>query len=59
MAYQGAESRYCSKTGCYGHVLQKEDNDWGTKCIEYEAEGSRPQGLGLGMERLCEKTVKH
>jgi len=25
----------------YGHVLQKEDNDWVKKCMEYEVEGSR------------------
>ena len=23
----------------YGHVLQKEDNDWVNKCMEYEVEG--------------------
>ena len=28
----------------YGHVLQKEDNDWVKKCIQYEAEDSRPRG---------------
>jgi len=28
----------------YGHVLQKEDNDWVKKCMEYEAEGPRPRG---------------
>jgi len=28
----------------YGHVLQKEDNDWVKKCMEYEVEGSRPRG---------------
>jgi len=28
----------------YGHVLQKEDNDWVKKCMEYELEGSRPRG---------------
>jgi len=28
----------------YGHVLQKEDNDWVKKCIEYEVEGARPRG---------------
>jgi len=28
----------------YGHVLQKEDNDWVKKCVEYEAEGARPRG---------------
>ena len=26
----------------YGHVLRKEDTDWVKKCMEYEAEGSRP-----------------
>jgi len=24
----------------YGHVLQKEDNDWVKKCMEYEVEGA-------------------
>jgi len=28
----------------YGHVLQKEDNDWVKKCMEYEVEGVRPRG---------------
>ena len=28
----------------YGHVLQKEDNDWVKKCMEYEMEGARPRG---------------
>jgi len=28
----------------YWHVLRKEDADWVKKCIEYEAEGSRPRG---------------
>jgi len=28
----------------YGHVLQKEDNDWVKKCMEYEVEGTRPRG---------------
>jgi len=27
-----------------GHVLQKEDNDWMKKCMEYEVEGARPRG---------------
>jgi len=27
----------------YGHVLQKEDNDWVKKCMEYEVEGVRPR----------------
>jgi len=25
-------------------VLQKEDNDWVNKCMEYEVEGTRPRG---------------
>jgi len=25
-------------------VLQKEDNDWLKKCMEYEVEGARPRG---------------
>jgi len=28
----------------YGHVLQKEDNDWVKKCIECELDGARPRG---------------
>ena len=28
----------------YGHVLQKEDNVWVKKCMEYEVEGARPRG---------------
>jgi len=28
----------------YGHALQKEDNDWVKKCMEYEVERSRPRG---------------
>ena len=28
----------------YGHVLQKEDNDWVKKFMEYEVEGARPTG---------------
>jgi len=27
----------------YGHVLQKDDNDWVKKCMEFEVEGSRPR----------------
>jgi len=27
-----------------GIVLQKEDNDWVKKCMEYEVEGTRPRG---------------
>jgi len=28
----------------YGHVVQKEDNDWVKKCMEYEVEAARPRG---------------
>jgi len=28
----------------YGHVLQKDDNDWVKECMEYELEGARPWG---------------
>ena len=28
----------------YGHVLQKEENYWVKKCMEYEVEGVRPRG---------------
>jgi len=28
----------------YGHVLQKGDNEWAKKCMEYEVEGARPRG---------------
>ena len=27
----------------YSHVLRKEDNNWVKKCMECEAEGSRPR----------------
>ena len=27
----------------YGHVLQKDDDDWVKKCMKYEVEGSRPR----------------
>jgi len=28
----------------YGHVLQKEDNDWVKKCMEYEVDSARRRG---------------
>jgi len=40
----------------YGHVLQKEDDDWVKKCMEYKVEGPRPRGPG---QRLSKRTVKH
>jgi len=44
----------------YGHVLRKEDNDWGKKCMEYEVEGPGQEvdHRKLG-ERLWKKTVRH
>ena len=33
-----------NKLRWYGHVLQKEDDDWVKKCMEYEVEGPRPKG---------------
>jgi len=27
----------------YGHVLQKDDDDWVKKCMEYEVQGPRPK----------------
>ena len=27
----------------YGHVLQKDDDDWVKKCMEYEVECTRPR----------------
>jgi len=44
----------------HGYVLQKEDTDWVKKCMEHEAEGSRPRGRPKRTwERLCKKIVKH
>jgi len=44
----------------YGHVLQKEDNDWVKKCMLYEVEvpGQEVDQRKLG-ERLWKKTVEH
>jgi len=40
-------SQYYSKTDFDDMgMLQKEDNDWVKKCMEYEVEVSRPRGLG-------------
>jgi len=33
------------------HVLQKEDNDWVKKCMEYEVKGARPTGTPKGTWR--------
>jgi len=41
----------------YGHVLQKDDDDWVKKCMEHEVEGSRPRGRPR--KRLYVRTVKH
>jgi len=44
----------------YGHVLQKEDNDWVKKCMEYKVEvpGQEVDQRKLG-ERLWKKTAEH
>jgi len=43
----------------YGHVLQKEDNDWVKKCMEYEVEGAMPRGRPKKMWReIVEKDCK-
>jgi len=39
----------------YGHVLQKEDDDWVKKCMEYEVEGTRPRERP---NRTCREVVK-
>jgi len=41
----------------YGRVLQKEDNDWVKKCMEYEAEGARPRGRPKKNWRDCGKRL--
>jgi len=48
----------------YGHVLRKEDIDWAKKCMEYEAEGSRPRGRSKRtwrerMQKDCQAKGKH
>jgi len=35
----------------YGHVLQKEENDWVKKCMVYEVADQR--GLGEVMQKDC------
>ena len=45
----------------YGHLLQKEDNYWVKKCIEYEVESSY-QELRTPKKtwrKVVKKTVKH
>jgi len=39
----------------YGHVLQKEDNDWLKECMKYEVEGSRSRGRP---KRTCTEVVQ-
>jgi len=39
----------------YGHVLQKDDDDWVKKCMEYEVEGPRPRGRP---KRTCREVVR-
>jgi len=40
-------------------VLQKEDNDWVKKCMEYEVEGARPRGRPkITWREIVEKDCK-
>ena len=48
-----------NRLGRYGHVLQKEDNDWVKKCMEYEVQGAQPRGRPKKTWRLWKKTVRH
>jgi len=42
----------------YGHVLQKEDNDWVKKCMQYEVECARPRCRPKKtLERDCGKRL--
>ena len=39
-------------------MLQKEDNNWVKKCLEYEVDGAKPTGRPKKLgERLWKKTV--
>jgi len=43
-----------------GHVLQKEDNGWVKKCMEYEVECARPSGRQKSTwTEVQQNTVKH
>jgi len=41
----------------FGHVLQKEDNDWEKKCMEYEVEDARSRNSPKKTERDCGKRL--
>ena len=43
----------------YGHVLQKENNDWVKKCMEYEDEDARLRSRPKKTWRLWKKTARH
>jgi len=44
----------------YGHVLQKEDNDRVTNCMEYLVEDARPRYRPKKTwTEICKKTVRH
>jgi len=44
----------------YGHVLQKEDNDWVKKCMKYEMEvPGQEADQRKRAKKLWEKTVRH
>jgi len=41
-------------------VLQKEDNDWMKKCMEYEVEGAWQEVDQRKLEeKLCKMTARH
>jgi len=49
-----------SRLRWHGHVLQKEDNDWVKKCMEYEVVGTRRRGRPKKLGgKLWKKTVEH
>jgi len=41
----------------YVHVLQKEDNDWVKKCMEYHVKCARPRGRSKKTWRDCGKRL--
>ena len=44
----------------YGNVLQKKDDDWVKKCIEYEVKGSKARGKPKRTwTEVWKRTVKH
>jgi len=43
----------------YEHVLQKGDNDWVKKCMEYEVEGAKQRGRPKKTWREIVEKVRH